>query len=233
MFKLIAGKAGALEEAHAFASDHMPYAEPGSAALSKSVPAHIKFPCLIDWFVNFDYRNQEMLDYTICHRSDAKCLVYHRTNKPDGLYQLVLISDINLGEKIKKSRSMPTAWKKYKIVLDDSFDEVMDGRGSPDEPFLVRIRMVTHYDADRSQLSYLRASAVNLAMAKELVYYTKNNKPSFYKFGGSWANGEVGTITVTVGSESLTPLTVNMSIPEGMDIDEARISKLLDSAEYG
>jgi hypothetical protein len=221
MFKLIACKAGALEEAYAFASDNIPHAEPGSAALSKTIPARIKFPCLIDWFVNFDYRNQEMLDYNICHRSDAKCLVYPRTNKPDRLYQLILTSDIDLGAEIRRSRSMPTTWKKSKIILDDNFGEVMGGRGSPDEPFFVKVRMVSHYGSNPSKLSYLRVSAVNLTMAKELVYYTKNNKPSFAeftKFSGTWANVKVGLVR-NVSDESLL---------EDINIDESRISKLLD-----
>jgi hypothetical protein len=228
MFKLIVSKSYALEEAHAFASDNIPHAEPGSAALSKTIPARIKFPCLIDWFVNFDYRNQEMLDYNICHRSDAKCLVYPRTNKPDRLYQLILTSDIDLGAEIGRSRSMPTTWKRSKIILDDNFDEVMDGRRSPDEPFFVKVRMVSHYGNDQGHLSHLRVSAVNLTMAKELVYYAKNNKPTFAKFSGSWANAvEIGTITV--------PTVHNMSdesLLENVHIDESRISELLGPIGY-
>lgn len=223
MFKLIARRAEALEESYAFASDNIPHAEPGSAPLSKMIPARIKFPCLIDWFVNFDYRNREMLDYNICHKSDAKYLVYPRTNKPDRLYQLILTSDVDFGTEVRKSRSMPTAWKKSKIILDDNFDEVMDGRGSPDEPFFVKIRMVSHY-GDQGHLSYLRVSAVNLTMAKELVYYTKNNKPtfaSFTKFAGSWADVEVGRVTMTTEAE---PLVVDMS-----SVDEVHISELIDS----
>lgn len=223
MFKLILHRSDAIEESHAFASDNIAHAESGRPASSKSIPARIKFPCLIDWFVSFDYRNQEMLDYNIYHRSDAKCLVYPRTNKPIHLYQLILKSGVDLGEKIRKSRAIPTPWKKSKIILDDSFDEVMDGRGSPDEPFFVKVRMVSHYGSNPSKLSYLRASAVNLTMAKELVYYNKNNRPVFGKSSSSWAS-EVGKITVSVVRN-----TSNEPLLEDMNMDAAHISKLVNS----
>ena len=229
MFKLITHRSDALEESHVFASDNIAHAESGSAASSKKIPARIKFPCLIDWFVNFDYRNREMLDYNIYHRSDAKCLVYPRTNKPNHLYQLILTNGIGLGEKIKSSRAVPTPWRKSKIILDDSFDEVMDGRGSLDEIFFVKVRMVTHYGTDQSHLSYLRVSAVNLTMAKELVYHAKNNKPTFAKFSGSWATVEVGTITVSAGP---TQYVSSEPLSEDTNMDESRISELLNSTGY-
>jgi len=125
------------------------------------------FFCLINWFVNLNWERQDILSCYICAKSTAKCLVYPKTNKLYPVAQYVLRDANGITEAIRESPFTP---KNYtKIETDPEFDRVVAKCEEDNEPFLIRFRTV------RARFSDI--AILNLATAKQLVYYKKNNKP--------------------------------------------------------
>lgn len=175
MFKFMQYRASAIENGIVFAADRLP--DMSSSTVKNMIPAYNKFPCLIEWFVNIDWRNNPTLDYNIYRKSDAKCLVYPHTNKSNALSQIVLRSDVGIRKAIRRSGFMPVGWNKADIRKAGGFNEVLKDRKTPDEPFFVKIRVIRK---DRGNNNHIRISVINLKMAKHLVYYHKNNMKSFW-----------------------------------------------------
>jgi len=173
MFKFMECRDSALKEAHEFAISKLP--DMNSDVPGKILSSYTVFPCLIEWFININWRNNPILDYNICRKPDAKCLVYPNTNKSTALSQTVLRSDIDIQKAMRKLGM--ASWRHAKVVKASEFNKVLKARKTPDEPFFVKARLIRK---DHGDSNYIRISAINLKMAKHLVYYHKNNVQKFY-----------------------------------------------------
>jgi hypothetical protein len=167
MFKLIRNIDHAYIEAGDFIARLMPNSDIPNNAVSKSFST--SFPSLIDWFVNRNYRDVEVLDSHICDKSIAKCLIYPKTNKlrhsawrraqsieeiPNIVYNSILF-DKNTG-----------------IIKTDGFDEVA-AELKQGEVFLVNARTLFTV---KIQHNKAHTSIVNTSLAKSLVYYKKDTE---------------------------------------------------------
>ena len=167
MFKLITNIDHAFKEANAFIFRSMPNFEISEPVVARTLP--LAFPSLIDWFVNKDYRDMEMLDGHVCDRSMAKSLIYPKTNKtrcstwyiaqdaekiPDIVHRIVLFNE------------------NTKLVKTDGFEEVVSEL-KQGELFLMNARTLI---IKRDQRTKAHISIVNRTLAKSLVYYKKDTE---------------------------------------------------------
>lgn len=214
MFKLMTSRLDAIDNAHKFAACKMSGRPVNANTVGKTIAAHTKFPCLIEWFANFDWRNQLVLDHNQFSKADAKCLVYPKTNKSIRISQLVLQSDANIRRDIKESGCIPTGWRSAEVIRSDGFVKVLEARESPDEPFLIKIRLIRK---DNGNNNYMRISVMNLNTAKQLVYHTKNNRHKFGSFRPSWGEIKIEYSNITdTGPEGEADMII---IDEAVDLE--------------
>jgi len=223
MFELITTRASTLGAAYEFVAANAPDLQITNGLVLSLLPENASFPCLVEWFTSVDHRGHQMLGCNVCTKSDAKCLIYPSTNKSTKYSQIILQSDIDIQLSIRKSSFVPNGWRDVAIDTIPEFDDILRARKTPYEPFFIKIRVL--YKNPRLTKS-LRISIINLEMAKELVYYSKNTS---IKHWGSEKLFEINEISEVdeVAETTQQRLRTTKEILKTITISDERLIRLL------
>lgn len=170
MFQLIENVYMACKSADVFISKHDLGEAPNLQTVENLLPGRL--PCLIDWFVGLTWQRQSILGCHICTKSTAKCLVYPKTNKLYPVSQCILREAGEIKKALQRSPYTPKSYTEIKT--DPEFNKVVAKCEKDNEPFLIRFRMIRGRFSD---IGHIHMTVLNLATAKQLVYYKKNNRP--------------------------------------------------------